>query len=335
VSRKYTGVITMNTSGGSCPNGWEAIDNESARGPDGWTYININESGLFFGGMNSLGHGNSQLYTSFHTSHNPKTICTKSFDSSSGRPHLSMFTLKSGNCPSTHTEIPTSALQGWNDWTYAQANESGFYIGLLSSWSHDEHTHDEHAGYQHYQWTPTRVEKVCIRVMGVDDDAETAQGVFPVVVGLMSSSACPSDWNVRTVSTTSGDDGWFYMMANPNATFLGGRNDWGHGGGAYHQVSFHTSHVSFVCYRYFNRIGRPFFHIRTPHTGSCPGGFTTFEANQVKGWNAHGYIQLAADTLYIGGLSSWGRQDLGHGFINNNFTSQVTNRVCLKVENVD
>ena len=44
---------------------------------------------------------------------------------------------------------------------------------------------------------------------------------------------------------------------------------------------------------------------------------------------------MAADTLYIGGLDVWGRQDLGHGFIAHDFTDHVTNKVCVKIENVE
>ena len=158
--------------------------------------------------------------------------------------------------------------------------------------------------------------------------------MLPVFVGVKTSSACPPRWSYRTRSTTNGSNG--YTTTITSASFFGGMGDWKYGAGAYNQVHFHYTEVSGICYRdYKQATGTPYAAICTPPTGSCPSGFTTFTAAPVKGANNNGYIQQAAGALYIGGLYSWARQDLEEGTTYQNYTGEVSNRLCLRIGNAN
>jgi hypothetical protein len=53
--------------------------------------------------------------------------------------------------------------------------------------------------------------------------------------------------------------------------------------------------------------------IRTPYTGNCASGYTSFNAADVKGWNNRGHISSSGWSLHIGGLYGWAHTDLHRG----------------------
>ena len=330
--RDFFGVIVYR-SGRSCPTGWTTDYVSTVRGPNQWTYININERGMTMGGMNSPSYGHEQIYAGFHKNNGPYRVCTRRFHSSSGKPHVSAMFRKGSGCPTGYIDVPSAYTRGNNNWSHTMANDSGFFFGYIDTWSIDSHSHGDYGGYVRRHYHTSHVDRACIKVMGVDSDSGTKNGVFPVFTGVKSTGACPKGWSVRTTSSTNGSNGYFYFQGTRAATFWGGYGDWTHGN-AHQQVHFHYTHVPYVCHKYFVQTSKPTVEIRTPHTGGCPGGFTTFSASQLKGWNNNGYIQLAANTLYMGGLYGWARYDLAGGFIAHNFTGEVSNKVCLRVNNV-
>jgi len=334
-TRRYTVVLGLN-DGSACPQGWTLENVDSLKGPDNNLYININDHGLFMGGMNSDGYGQSHIYVRVNSVNGMSKVCWRSFTSSSGNPHISVLSFYGGNqalCPGGYTYVSKSAVQGNNAWAYMAATKGGAYIGYEDSWSYGSHEYADDTSYQFRTWSST-VTGICFRVMGVDEDAATKDGVYPVVLGLMDPAGCPQGWNSQAVSVLDGSNDWFYLQLNDNASFLGGLNDWGHGGNNYMQVHFQYSHVSFVCWNYFVRTGLPFVQIRTPQSGNCPAGYTSVSAGLLKGWNANGYIASTGGATYMGGLYSWGMHDYTHGYIQHNFTNQVLNKVCFKVEGV-
>ena len=335
ISRNYTVVLGLN-SAQHCPAGWAQESFDSLKGPNNTLYLNIHDRGLFMGGMNSPNYGNKQLYVSMSSGH-VTTLCHKTFHTSSDRPHLAAEMFQGGNASSCRDGwhyLPAAALRGANSTGYMMANSSGAYMGWVNSWSRDSHTYDEQHGYASRTFT-SHIDTVCFKVMGVDEDPDTKNGVFPVFLGVQNETDCPDGWNVETTSTLDGSDSYYYLQNTDNATFAGGRNGWANGGGNYMYTYFAYSHVNFVCWNYLPiEDAQPFWQLRTPHTGACPNGFLSFNATALKGWNNTGYIQATGHALYAGGLSSWGSQDLGNGWLQHTFSSYVNNKVCLKFENV-
>ncbi len=335
ISRNYTVVLGLN-SAQYCPAGWAQESYDSLKGPNNSLYLNLHERGLFMGGLNGPNYGNKQLYVQISAG-NVTTLCHKTFHTSSDRPHIAAEMFKGGNAASCRDGwhyLPATHLRGANATGYMMANSSGAYMGWVSSWSRGSHNSDEQHGFSSRTFT-THIDTVCFKVMGVDEDPATKDGVFPVFLGVQNETDCPDGWNVDTTSALDGSDNYYYLQVTDNASFSGGRNGWTHGGGNYFYTYFAYSHVNFVCWNYLPIAeAQPFWQIRTPHTGACPNGFMSFNATAFKGSNDNGYIQATGHGLYMGGLHSWGSQDLGNGWIQHNFTSQVNNKVCLKLENV-
>lgn len=335
IARNYTVVMALN-SAEFCPMGWSQEAYEGLKGPDNNLYLNIHERGLFMGGMNSPNYGNKQLYARVPVGH-VSTMCYNTFHTSSDRPHLAVEMFKGGgptSCRDGWHYIPATHLRGNNSTGYVMANSSGAFLGYNNSWSRTSHGHDEQHGYSSRTFT-SDVDTVCYKVMGVDEDPDTKNGVFPVFYGVQNETDCPDGWNVETTSSVDGSNSYYYLQITDNATYAGGLGGWTGGGGNYMYVNFAYSHVNFVCWNYLPIVdAQPFWHMRTPHTGSCPDGFSSFNATAFKGWNNNGYISSTGHGLYIGGLNTWGSHDYGNGWIRHSFTSQVNNKVCLKFENV-
>jgi len=336
ISRNYTVVLGLNAAT-HCPAGWTQESYDSLKGPDNNLRLNIHSRGLFMGGMNSPNYGNKQLYVTVGAG-KITTICHKTFHTSSDRPHIATEMFKGGDATSCRDGwhyVKATHLRGASNTGYMMANSSGAYMGYVASWSRDSHSSDEQHGYSSRTFT-SHVDTVCFKVMGVDEDPDTKNGVFPVYMGVQNEDDCPGGWNVSSTSAMDGSDNYFYLQISDNATYAGGRNGWTNSGGNHLYVYFSYSQVNFVCWNYFPIAdAQPFWNIRTPHTGSCPNGYMSFNATAFKGWNGNGYIAATGHGLYMGGLYSWDNRDYGNGWIRHNFTSQVNNKVCLKLENVD
>ena len=333
--QRYTIVLAVRT-GSHCPPGYTSETRDSVAGPNGNLYVNIHQGGLFMGGMNGLGYGDHQIYARVPSSQGIQKICWKSYESSSGRPHTSFYAFQGGNadsCPANYHYIPRTELAGNNGWVYMLSNDSGMFLGYRDDWSFTAHTHKDESGYMARSFS-THADTVCFKVMGVDDDETTKDGVFPVYLGVSTTNACPQGWNIQSVSAADGANGNFYLQINDSMTASGGISDWWTGGNHQMNVHFHYSMVNYVCWNFFNRTAKPFAQIRTPHQGTCPNGYMSFNAAELKGSNNNGYISMHSSGLYMGGITGWGSHDYNEGWIRHNFTSEVNNKVCLKLENV-
>lgn len=337
MGRKYSYTVVMPMRSDTyCPQGWTVEDFDALQGPNGYLYTNINSQGLFMGGMNSLGYGNHQLYGRIHVNGGITKICSKTFTSSSGWPHSSVFVFHGGNqasCPAGYHYIPKSEISGNNNHAHMMSNDAGLYLGYIDDWSYTAHSHQDDSGYQRRNWT-SEVTTICLKVMGVDEDPDTANGVFPVFLGLKDANHCPNGWETKPVSSIDGTNGYTYIQMNDNNTTIGGIGDWDHGGNNYQQVHMHYSHVGHICWKYFTRTSsNPYYQIRTPHSGACANGYMQFPASTLKANDNNGRIQSTGHGLYMGGMHSWGAHDYSHGFVQHTFSSEVNNNVCLKIQN--
>jgi hypothetical protein len=321
-----------------CPVGYEVATFSDLMGPNGWLYFNIHKQGLSLAGSNGNSYGQTGLWLQIASSEGISHVCWKRYTSTSGRPHVSVLQMSGGSaasCPSGYFYIPASHTKGNNGYGYSMAIGGAFYMGYVNSWWRDSHVYNDEDGTQSWWWT-SHVDTICIRVYGVDEDPATANGVYPVFMGLQNLSSCPSGWNSAATSSLDRSDGYFYLMGNRQATFFGGMYDWTHAGGMGAHVYFHNTHVYNVCWKYFVRASsiQPSYTIRTPRSGSCPTGYYSMEMSHIKGWNATGYMQGTTGWLYLGGLYSWSAWDYEDGFMRQTWTDQAPNRVCLQMYDV-
>ena len=334
----YSVVMAMK-SDQFCPPGYNVENINLINGPNGYLYININRSGLFMGGMNGLGQGQHRLYLRVPANNSIAKICWQTFTTTSGRPHASFLALQGGDansCPEGYFYIPVAETTGNDNNTWFASNDAGMFLGYRNDWAIEAHNYQDYSGYIWRRWNSAEVNTLCMKIYGVDDDEEHPGGVYPVFTGLKNANACPSGWDVKSTSAADGNNGYFYLQTNDNATVFGGSSDWGHSGSVYMQVHFHYSHVGNVCWNFFGRTGQPFYQIRTPHQGTCGADYLSFEADTLKHLtNNNGYIAAHSASLYMGGIHSWGMHDHSEGYIQHSFTSEVNNKVCLKLQNVE
>jgi len=92
-TRMYQAVIVVNM-GEPCPMNWEELSFTDARGPNGLAHILINGNGTFIGGIDDFNKDREfiavRVSGGSFSNQDMATICTRSFKSSSGRPHVSM-----------------------------------------------------------------------------------------------------------------------------------------------------------------------------------------------------------------------------------------------------
>jgi len=333
--RPYTVVLGLR-SNTYCPNGYTLESVANLKGPDNYVHISINDGGLYMGGMNSIGHGQTMAWTRFLSTNGMNYVCWKKYNSSSGNPHISIFTwdgMSSNTCFPGYTYIPRSELSGNNNYAYLNSVKGGTYMGYMDGGGYGSHEYSNDTGYN-ARILYTETTGVCYQIMGVDEDSQTMEGVYPVFLGVQDAIACPSGWNYSLTNAIDSNNNYFYLQVNDNSSYAGSYNNWYYGGNNYMYISFLNTMVTGVCWKYFIRSAMPWRQILTPGTGNCPDGSYSFSANLLKGTNASGYIGSTGQTLYMGGMNSWGLIDYTHGYIQHTYSTQVANKVCLKLENV-
>ncbi|MSP93107.1 MAG: hypothetical protein EXR79_15125, partial [Myxococcales bacterium] len=335
-NRKYTVLMSVRKTT-LCPSGWNMETSEDLRGPNNYVYANITERGLYLGAMNGLNYGNEHLYMGYNYTNGIQAVCWKEYDAPSGNAHTHIIAPHNQDakvCPKGYLWMNHADLAGNNNHVYLMSNNNGLYLGYVDTWAFGAQPSNEDGGW-HQRTINSGATGYCMRTYGVSDDPETANGVFPVVLGMKDPAECPAGWEVRPTSQIDGSNDWIYNTITDNVTVFGAQNGWDYGGDNYMQFHWANSHVNYMCWKMFAKLGRPGVQIRTlNNTNTCPSGFTAFSANNLKGWNDNGYLQETGSGLYIGGLYDWARIDYSQGWIAHNFTSHVNAKVCLKMSNV-
>jgi hypothetical protein len=326
-----------------CPAGFTQTPYAALSGITDFNVV-INGGGLMLGGTNNLAWGNDHIKATINTPANiggTPVVCWQTFTSSSARPFTAYMAYASGGtntCPSGYTYIPASALKGANNYLYMAANADGIYIGYVDTWDYAGSQYRDGYNFR-YSAGPSNggdVDTVCLKVMGVDADPTTAQGIYPVVLGVKGPAACPTGYTYAATSGTgSNTNAATYLTITDNMTAMGGLYNWGYGGSNYQYASWtQTENVNY-CFKHYALTGtvKPTAHVQVLNGVNCPTGYVTLPASNVNGWNANAYVQKTGAGLYIGGLDSWGRVDYVQGWATNNVTSDA-DRVCYKVDGV-
>ena len=335
--QKYSLVFSVRDPS-YCPKGFNVESHADLRGANAYVYLNLNRQGLWMGAMNGIGYGQTVNYIGFNYNNvngGKGAMCWKTWDAPTGRPHLSMFTPNASNqCPTGYQWMPRDHVQGNNSWWYITSSHAGTYIGYEDTWDYACRS-DEGQGCQRRNLT-SHGAGVCWKIYGVTEEPKYQNGVYPVMLGLHTNPAeCPKGWNLKKTADLDGSNGWLYNVTTENASIWGGMSDWWYTGKTYMQTHWANSYVNNVCWKFFAVTGRPYYQLRTTHyTNSCPAGFMSFSAANLKGWNGNGYIQSTQAGLYVGGLHSWAHADHEQGQVSHNFTSHVNGKICLKMYNV-
>ncbi len=60
----------------------------------------------------------------------------------------------------------------------------------------------------------------------------------------------------------------------------------------------------------------------------------SFNASTLKATDNNGRLAATGEGLFMGGIHSWGMHDYSEGYIQHTFSSEVNNKVCLKMDGV-
>ncbi len=87
--------------------------------------------------------------------------------------------------------IPSDQLKGNNGDAYFQATEAGMYLGYLDSWDTASQTYKNSWQNRYWATQVTAGGSTCLKIMGVNWIPTTANGVFPVVLGVQNQVRLP------------------------------------------------------------------------------------------------------------------------------------------------
>lgn len=252
IGRKAYTVVLSVASASFCPSGW-TLESLSNYNRNGSVYMQIANNGLSIAAESGYSAGHEHINMYYSLSSGPAYLCHKTFVTS-GRPHISLFTYGTNNasfCPTGegYHYVPHAQLKGTNDWGYFMANDNGAYLGYVDSWSYGSHTNMN--GYIARYWTSSTVQGTCFKVMGVDEDAGTQNGVYPVFMGARNLSTCTNLGYNGMPTSSFGSSRYSYLQYNDSATVFGPMYSWAHGGETYAQVHYHDTHVNNTCWKYY------------------------------------------------------------------------------------
>ncbi len=337
-NRKYYAVVAVRDPA-ACPKGWNVELSKDLRGSNNYVYIHITGGGLVLTDNQGNGYGQEFIYQGFNYTNNgtdKSAVCWKAYDAPNGRPHTVMINyIGSGyQCPAGYDDFKQVNLRGNNDYVYQQTSRWGFYLGYVDTWDRASNPYTEDGGgYYRYWVNSSQLTGICVKTFGTTEDPATAQGVYPVFLGMHGdTSECPQGWNLSTTQQI-GNGNRLYLSTHATASSLGYLNDWSHTN-IYRHVHFAPGEVKSVCWKMMPRTGRPSAQVRAPrYTSSCPDGFMSFSRANLMGWNNHAYFQTGSSGLYFGGLSSWGHNENDAGYSAITFNDTNIQKFCLKLEN--
>ncbi len=336
-TRQYTVAFMMRT-GTNCPSGFNQEPLSNLQGGDGVVQVAINNGSLFMGASaGRLSRQGNYLWSTVTTTNMGATgvLCWQNYQTS-GKPmtHFIGTSGTSAGCPAGYARIPMTDLRGNNGYSYLMTNSGGFYLGYVDDWDYSSQNFG--GGWAYRYWATSlggNIDVACVKTMGVESDPATRNGVYAVVLGVKGPAICPAGYTYRATAETLGSNNESYLSMTDTAVMMGGLYGWAYSGESYQQTNWSsTSNVNY-CWKFYPRINRPAGNVRALNGFNCPSDHISLNVSDVNGNNANLYIQRVTNSLYIGGLASWARQDFSEGSIAVNITTQA-NRICYKVENV-
>lgn len=334
----YT-VAFMAKHAADCPQGYNATPYASVAG-NGDFNIEMQGGGLFLGGTNGgLNQGGDELWATISAVNNisgagtSPTLCWQTFTSTYGHPHVSFLGYLSGGavntCPAGYNYVPMSEVAGTNNYVYVEENGNGFYFGYIDSWGYSSSTYRD--GFQFRYANTSEIDTTCFKVMGVDADPTTVQGVYPVVLGVKGPAGCPAGYTYIASTALEGNNNATYLTMTDTASMMGGLYSWGYGN-RYTEVSWNPSSANVnYCFKYYPVTGTPHASVQFLNGVACPAGYESLNVSDMNGTSTM-YLGQTASSLWIGGASP-GMTDNLYGFIYDAISSDAS-KACYTVANV-
>ena len=133
-------------------------------------------------------------YVYFTTAQHQR-FCHRTYTSSSRRPKISVIGstgLTAGDCPAGFTYRTKDELDGVvNGTIHVFITSAGAYIGYLESGAIESEPYEKDSGWFWHEASDQN-DGWCWRVTGVDEEPATANGTFPILLGLNDSVDCPA-----------------------------------------------------------------------------------------------------------------------------------------------
>jgi hypothetical protein len=313
-----------------CPTGFTADQVSKLAGPNGSVTVDISSNGLFMGGVDSATSTRTMQAT---VSGSVAYLCSRTYESGSGRPFAAIEMFKGGSaasCKEGFFHLPVSQISGNGS---LMATRYGLFIGNATNWAYAAASNYSQGGYVARTWqggVGSEVDNICVRIMGVDSDSFAPQGVYPVFLGLRNAANCPTGWNSSAITALDGSDAYWHLQATDSASVMGGLFQSYQGGASSLYVKANSTVTTAICWKYMAVKGAPNFQIRTPGTGTCPTGFTAFAHDQLKALtNNLGYIVSNRFALYLGPVLDKALVEQGNSTTEFTFGAQAVNTFCL------
>ena len=355
--RIYTAVIAFKDEK-DCPvdKGWTHLNPNDLRRLDNHYIYGLQvEGGTWWGGLNNASSGDEYVrwYHRVHPTSTSSTynlghsLCFKNFTANNDNAHASMLMSNKNSateCPKGYMFIDGSRVHGPNSstWVTWSANKAGFFIGPHESETINCGNHDNE-GCQRVKWTHTP--GICLRMYGVEEDPEYANGVYPVVLGMQTPASCPAGWNIRKMSDWHSSNPWHHHMFNDNSSYMGHTNQgysymW-KSGENYNFYSTNQSYTAYMCWKYFPVTGQPKIQVITLNSAgaSCPKDWYELKGADMRGVNTSTiYSQWNRYHFYMGGMYDSGSYraiyDYSGGYGRYHTDSSYAPKICLKLHNV-
>ncbi len=350
--RKYYVVLALQDAS-ACPTdaGWHSETLANLAGANGYTNIMVSGSGIYIGASNNVGYSAKNFWVQIQNGLGSKVLCWKDFNTR-GHPYTSVLSYgNAASCPTGYSTFPNTQLQRTDGYGHMVSNGDGIFFGGVTSWdgTYPAYSQTYRDGYQWYYWGPAGGgpnylapgSNTCLRVMGVEDDAATNLGVYPVVLGVRGPANCPAGYtyqDAHQLSVNSQANAYSYVNMNDNHSLFGGVYSWGFGGENYLLNYFTTAQSINYCFKYFPITAKPIASILALNGQNCPSDYATLKLSDANGTSGNLYVQRTAYGLYLGGVDgangSWQGQDYLDGYITNYLSSSTADRVCFKLDNV-
>jgi hypothetical protein len=172
--------------------------------------------------------------------------------------------------------------------------------------------------------------------MGVDADPTTAQGVYPVVLGVIGPAGCPAGGYTYVPATsfaTSGN-GNTYLTLTDTASVMGGENgQWNYGNRDLAANWGSTTNVNY-CFKYYALTGVPHPSVQFLNGQFCPAGDASLILSNLTSGN-NVYLGETVFGMWIGAVNPNQVVDSLYGATTNevNGSGGDSNTVCYKVDN--
>jgi hypothetical protein len=318
-----------------CPAGFTAEQVSKLAGPNGSVVVDISTNGLFMGGVDTPTSARTMQAT---VSGSVAYLCSRTYESGSGRPFAAVEMFKGGSsasCKEGFFHLPVAQIAGNGS---LMATRFGLFIGNATSWTYAAANSYSPGGYVARTWqggASSEVDNICVRIMGVDSDTFAPQGAYPVFLGLRNAANCPSGWNSSAITAVDGTDGYWHLQATDAASIMGGLFQSYQGGASTLYVKANNTLTNSICWKYMAVKGAPNYQIRTPGTGACATGFLSFAHEQLKALtNSLGYVVSNRYALYVGPIAEKTTNEQGNSTTEFTFSTQVPNVFCLAFNNL-